>query len=209
MMNDSQIIEPGSSQANSHREPETLAEAEAAADDALAVASDSDADVDMDADSENHGRSSGKEASRTHQRPVQQETLDHASHEAKMFMSTLHQIEQTGNVELMAALFADEASLWRQAFSEPHQGLAGARRFWKEYLDQFEAIHSRFIQVTESQGLFLLEWESQGQLKGGRPIHYTGVSIVQLDAERKIHSFKTYFDSANFLLAQNTPHHMM
>ncbi len=140
-------------------------------------------------------------------RPAKQETLDHASHDVKMFVSTLHQIEQTGNVDLMANLFSEACTLWRQAFLEPHTGLAGARRFWKEYLDQFEAIHSRFIQVTEAQGLLLLEWDSQGQLKGGRPIHYTGVSIIQLDAERKIHSFKTYFDSANFLLAQNGQHH--
>lgn len=194
------INDSSTSQGNTEQEPNTLAEAEAAADASLAEDHDPDAEEGL----------SGEPASgRPQQRQVQRETIDHASHEVKMFMSTLHQVEQTGNVELMTGLFSEEASLWRQAFSEPHQGLAGARRFWKEYIDQFEAIHSRFFQVTEAQGLFLLEWESNGQLKGGRPIHYTGVSIIQLDAERKIHSFKTYFDSANFLLAQNAPHHVM
>lgn len=140
-------------------------------------------------------------------RPVQQESLDQAAHEVKMFMSALHQIEQTGNVELMANIFAEDASSWRQSSAEAYQGLAGVRRFWKEYLDQFEAIHSRFLQVTAAQGLFLLEWESQGQLRGGRAIHYNGISILELDAERKIKSFKTYFDSANFILAQHSPQH--
>ncbi len=134
------------------------------------------------------------------------ENFAQASHEAKFFMSTLHQIEENGNVELMAQLFDEGAELWRPTFEEPYRALSGARRFWKEYLDQFEAIHSRFTDITERNGLLILEWEGQGRVKGGRPIHYKGVSIIELNSEKKVARFKTYFDAAPFLVMQTPTH---
>lgn len=138
------------------------------------------------------------------ERPSERENLEQISHEGKIFMSALHQIEENGNVELIASLFEETAELWRQTFTEPYLGLSGARRFWKEYLDQFEAIHSRFLHVSERPGLIVLEWDSQGLVKGGRPIHYAGVSIIELSETKKIACFKTYFDSAHFILPLNS-----
>ena len=134
------------------------------------------------------------------------ENFAQASHETKLFMSALHQIEENGNVELIAQLFDDEAELWRQTYEESYKAISGARRFWKEYLDQFEAIHSRFTNVVERGGLIVLEWEGQGRAKGGRPIHYRGVSILELNEAKKVARFKTYFDSAPFLVTQAPSH---
>jgi ketosteroid isomerase-like protein len=86
-----------------------------------------------------------------------------------------------------------------------HRGLAeagdqgqGARHFWQTYLDQFDEIRSEFSHLIEADGQAALVWTSKGALKGGRPIAYRGVSIVEHDGG-KVHRFETVYDSAAFL----------
>ena len=134
--------------------------------------------------------------------------FEQANHACRIFMSTLNQIEQNSNVELMACLFAENTEIWRQAIEEPYRGIIGARRFWKEYVDQFEHIYSRFVRVTAMDRLVVLEWVSEGAVKGGRAMHYAGVSLLEMNADEKITSFRSYFDSAQFLtLLPHTPTH--
>ncbi|HYX34445.1 MAG TPA: nuclear transport factor 2 family protein [Oligoflexus sp.] len=145
----------------------------------------------------------GQESSRN---APERSSFEEAGHLCKLFISTLHQIEQTPNVDLMASLFDDNAELWRQSFREPYHGIPGVRRFWKEYLDQFEHVHSNFHRVVQRDKIIILEWLSEGALLGGRPIHYAGVSILESGADDKIVSFRTYFDSAHFLTPQALAH---
>lgn len=48
---------------------------------------------------------------------------------AERFMHTLQQIEETGDVEPLVAMFTEDAELSNLAMTEPLQGHDGARRF--------------------------------------------------------------------------------
>lgn len=111
------------------------------------------------------------------------------------FMSTLQEAESSRDPEAIAALFEDGAELWRQNFSKGQQSDSAAL-FWKQYLDNFKDVKSKFTKIQEQSGLGVLEWESEGHLKNGEGFHYAGVSILNFEEEGKISSFKTYFDSS-------------
>ncbi|MEP0914654.1 nuclear transport factor 2 family protein [Leptolyngbya sp. GB1-A1] len=117
---------------------------------------------------------------------------------AERFMRSLQQIEVTGDVEPLVALFADNADVLNLAMSEPLQGQQHIRQFWQKYLSVFDRIHSRFTHVAEGNGTITLEWISEGALSSGEPFSYRGVSILKTKNGRVQH-FRTYYDSAAFL----------
>lgn len=115
------------------------------------------------------------------------------------FMSALQSMEKDRDISLLAARFNPSCRLWRQSYGHAYEGAEGVQKFWNEYLNQFASIATDFTHVLEREGLAILEWESRGALQGGRPIHYRGVSILELGEDGKVASFKTYFDSAHFI----------
>lgn len=121
-----------------------------------------------------------------------------ASKIAEGFMKTLQQIENTGDVEPLVAMFAEDAELINLAMTEPLKGRDGARRFWQKYLSVFERIHSNFTHVVEGDRTAVMEWISEGALSNGESVRYRGVSIIEIDSDRVSH-FRTYYDSAVFL----------
>lgn len=114
------------------------------------------------------------------------------------FMHTLQQIEETGNVEPLVALFSEDAELINLAMSEALRGQDGARQFWQNYLSVFERIHSRFTHVVESDDTAFLEWISEGALSTSEPVQYQGISVLETH-NGQVHRFRTYYDSAVFL----------
>ena len=127
---------------------------------------------------------------------------DHSLEPAQAFMSALQTMEKDRDVNPIAARFAPSCQLWRQSYGEAYHDAEGVHKFWTEYLKPFESIATDFTHVMERENLAILEWESRGNLQGGRPIHYRGVSILELGADGKVSSFKTYFDSAHFINVQ-------
>jgi ketosteroid isomerase-like protein len=117
---------------------------------------------------------------------------------AEGFMKTLQQVENTGDVEPLVAMFTEDAELINLAMIEPLKGRDGARRFWQKYLSVFEGIHSKFINVVEGDRTAVMEWISEGTLSNGESVHYRGVSIIEIDSDR-VSRFRTYYDSAVFL----------
>lgn len=117
---------------------------------------------------------------------------------ADRFMNTLQQIEDTGDVEPLVAMFTENAELTNLAMTEPLKGLDGARRFWQKYLSVFERIHSKFTNVISGDNTAVLEWISEGALSTGEPINYRGVSLIEID-NGQVCGFRTYYDSAVFL----------
>ena len=117
---------------------------------------------------------------------------------AERFMHTLQQIEETGDVEPLVAMFTEDAELSNLAMTEPLQGRDGAHRFWQKYLSVFERIHSKFTHVVEGDDTAVLEWISDGALSTGEPVKYQGVSIIETD-NGQVRRFRTYYDSAVFL----------
>lgn len=120
-----------------------------------------------------------------------------ASETAELFMQTLQQIEETGDVEPLVAMFTEDAELSNLAMTEPLQGRDGTRRFWQKYLSVFERIHSKFTNVVEGDSTIVLEWLSSG-VSAGEPINYQGISVLEMD-NGQVRRFRTYYDSAVFL----------
>ena len=121
-----------------------------------------------------------------------------ASQKAEQFMNTLQEIEQSGEVEPLVALFGDDAKLRRVGRPETYSGREGARKFWQQYLHAFEQIRSSFFNVIESEDAATLEWTSEGMLSDGNPFSYEGVSILEFQGEH-VAEFRTYYDSAAFV----------
>ena len=117
---------------------------------------------------------------------------------AERFMHTLQQIEETGDVEPLVAMFTEDAELSNLAMTEPLQGHDGARRFWQKYLSVFERVRSRFTNVVEGDDTAVLEWISEGALPTGESVNYQGVSVLETD-NGQVRRFRTYYDSAVFL----------
>ena len=115
---------------------------------------------------------------------------------AQTFADALQAVEASGDVGPLVALFADGAESRNLAISE--QGIEGARRFWETYLAQFDEVRSEFSHRIEDGDTAVLVWTSTGSLKGGHPISYRGVSIVESEGD-KVRRFETVYDSAAFV----------
>ena len=115
---------------------------------------------------------------------------------AQSFAEALRRTEETRDPEPLLALFAEDAELKNLAIAE--RGAEGARRFWQTYLDQFDHVRSSFGDLIEQDGKAALAWTSEGALKGGQPIAYRGVSIIEI-RDGKVRRFETTYDSAAFL----------
>ena len=120
-----------------------------------------------------------------------------ATERTQAFMDALQTLESNGEPDTIVALFTDDATLERLTHKK-YEGKADAEKFWGEYLEPFNNVSTEFYNVTEDDDGAVLEWESQGELKGGHAIHYKGVSSLSFD-EDKVGSFRTYYDSAAFL----------
>ncbi len=115
---------------------------------------------------------------------------------AQTFADALQRSEETRDPEPLVALFAEDATVGNLAHVET--GTDGARRFWARYLDQFDQIRSTFSRLVDTEGQSFLVWTSEGSLKNGQPIAYSGVSIVDAKGD-KVGHFETYYDSAAFV----------
>jgi len=118
---------------------------------------------------------------------------------AEQFEKGLQQMEQSGNVEELAQFFAEDAVLGNLGVANDLHGTEGAREFWQRYLGQFREVHSEFFHTLVGDHEAVLEWESKGTLKNGRPIDYRGVSILRLKEDGKVGEFQTYYDTAAFV----------
>ena len=114
---------------------------------------------------------------------------------AQQFIDALRTLEEQGDVDPMAALFANDAELTNPHLHEPMRGADGARRFWSEYRDAFGEIRSSFKAQVETENRAALEWLSEGTLRpDGKPFRYGGVTILEWSGD-EISRFATYFDT--------------
>ena len=114
---------------------------------------------------------------------------------AQEFVAALRRVEEEGEVEAMAALYAEDAQLLNPTERTPHVGPDGARRFWEAYRKSFQTIRSRFHAVLESEGRIMLEWTSDCRTAAGVETSYDGVSVVET-RDGRIARFSAYFDPA-------------
>ena len=111
------------------------------------------------------------------------------------FIKALEETEKTRDASKLSDLFTPNAEL--HSYTRDRRG-RDAKAFWKEYLDAFDDVRSRFTRVEDRDGSAVLEWESEGHLPGGTPIKYEGVTLLEFDGD-KVKRFRTYSDSAAFV----------
>lgn len=116
---------------------------------------------------------------------------------AQRFAEALHELERTDDTTTLVAQFAPGAELTRPEIDHS-PAIDGPDAFWRSYLSPFASIRTRFTRVAEAEDEAVLEWESRGELAGGRPIEYRGVSLLTYGDGDTVTRFATYFDTAAF-----------
>ena len=114
------------------------------------------------------------------------------------FIEALKQTEIEQDASILAAIFAEKAEL-----SNLGASASDPKAFWTDYLAMFDTIASEFTLVAEVDNRAVLEWESKGKIRGGKPIDYRGVSVLEWEGDR-IRKFRTYYDTAPFVRTTST-----
>ena len=111
---------------------------------------------------------------------------------SEKFIEALHALEESRDVEKIAALFADGAEVNNVVTIENSHDLQ-ARDFWQKYRDNFGEVHSEFRNKIYGENSAALEWTTTGTSADGGAIDYEGVSILETDGAR-ITRFFAYFN---------------
>jgi ketosteroid isomerase-like protein len=116
-----------------------------------------------------------------------------ATERAQRFVDALAKLEESGELEALVALFAEDAQLSNVASRRVFSGPEGVRQFWRDYKGMLAQVRSTFRNMIESADRVALEWETQGTAQNGAAVSYEGVSIIEWDGD-KIRRFYAYFD---------------
>ena len=111
--------------------------------------------------------------------------------DAQQFIDALRTLEETRDVEPIAALFAADAAV-ANPLGEHKGGPEAAKAFWTTYRGTFDSIRSEFRETIQSDGVAMLEWTSNGSIDG-QDVVYGGVSVLTF-GEGGITAFRSYFD---------------
>ncbi len=112
---------------------------------------------------------------------------------AKKFIGALRTLEDSKDVEPLAALYAEDAAVGNVIAPDRFHGQDGAREFWTEYRGTFETAKSTFRNVIAGDGGAALEWTTEGTSFEGQPFQYAGVTILETEGDRVTRS-SAYFD---------------
>jgi len=110
----------------------------------------------------------------------------------KKFIGALGELESSGNVEAIAALFADGAEVNNVVTIENSHDLEAAE-FWQKYRANFGTVSSEFSNKIYGENNAALEWTTTGTSADGQALEYEGVSILEFDGDR-ITRFFAYFN---------------
>ncbi|GAC1548483.1 MAG: hypothetical protein NVS2B9_15330 [Myxococcales bacterium] len=110
---------------------------------------------------------------------------------ARRFVEALGRLERDGDPGALLALFARDCAVGTVAVMK--EGRQGVAEFWSHYRGTFRNMHSTFRNVVEAGGRIALEWETCGTAGDGTPLHYEGMSILEVDGDA-IRRFHAYFD---------------
>lgn len=109
------------------------------------------------------------------------------------FLKALEHLEQTGDVEPMVGLFAEQGRIGNAAAPDSlMQGPDAVRNFWRMYRETFREIRSTFRVVLADEAHAALEWTSEGLSHSGEPIRYDGVTVLDFEGGRITRFFGYY-----------------
>lgn len=113
---------------------------------------------------------------------------------AETFINALHKLEETGDPQEIAGLYTDTAEIANVVTPKTFTGVDGARDFWTKYRETFGEMRSEFRNVIAIEGSAALEWTTVGNSKDDHEIIYSGVTILEFDAD-KISRSCAYFNA--------------
>ena len=123
---------------------------------------------------------------------------DSSSDRAQDFADRLTTFEADRDLDaFLAAAFAEDVVLLRPETGQELDGHDGARTFWREYLETFDAVRSTFSRVQDGE-VGVLEWTSETTLAGGRDLTYRGASLLDFSGDGRVARFATYYDTRVF-----------
>jgi ketosteroid isomerase-like protein len=111
----------------------------------------------------------------------------------EQFINALRVLEKGGSEEEMVNLFADKCVVRSVHIDVPLYDRDGASRYWRDYRHTFTEIDSSFSRIISAADSAVLEWESKGMLRTGRPIDYKGATVLTFK-DGRIVDFAAYFD---------------
>lgn len=114
------------------------------------------------------------------------------------FVVALGELHRSGDAAQLAELFADDAPLSKVGMPSEQRGKDGARVFWQQYRETFDAVDVSYRNTVLGDGIAVLEWTSWGTLRNGTDFSYDGVSVLEASGA-DIEAFRTYYDTAAFL----------
>jgi ketosteroid isomerase-like protein len=117
------------------------------------------------------------------------------------FVTALDELHHHRDVDGLVDLFGDDATLDKAGVPHGERGKDGARAFWEQYRDVFDAIDASFRHRVDGDDIAFLEWTSEGTLRDGTKFSYDGVSVLESHSDT-IDAFRTYYDTAAFLKEQ-------
>jgi ketosteroid isomerase-like protein len=118
------------------------------------------------------------------------------------FIDALHRLEESGNVDVIASLFAEDAALSNPLVIHDGTEEQTSKRFWKRYRDAFSDIESTFLNVVENGNAAAIEWQSEGVVDG-QSVSYSGVSVLEFERDQ-IKAFRAYFDPRELVARTGT-----
>jgi hypothetical protein len=113
---------------------------------------------------------------------------------AENFINALHKLEETGEPDEIASLYADNAEIINVVSPKKFNGIEGAREFWTKYRETFGEMRSEFRNKIYNDERAALEWTTTGTSKGENDITYSGVTILEFAGD-KISRSCAYFNA--------------
>ena len=113
---------------------------------------------------------------------------------AEQFINALHKLEETGDAEQISSLYAENAEVANVVSPKKFSGQEGAREFWTKYRETFGEMRSEFRNRIVTENRAALEWTTRGTSKDENEITYSGVTILEIEAD-KISRSCAYFNA--------------
>ena len=109
------------------------------------------------------------------------------------FENALRVLEESRDAGPLAALYSGGAKSGNVIAPDQFEGPDGANQFWTEYRGAFEETRSEFRNIIIGEHRAALEWTTTGVSSTGKPVQYSGVTLLEMD-DQKITRSCAYFD---------------
>ena len=98
------------------------------------------------------------------------------------FVNGLRTLEESKDTKPLTRLYSDDAVIGNVIAPDQFHGPDGAEKFWKEYRGIFESAKSEFRNIIIGSERAALEWTTDGTSLDGKPLHYTGVTLLEMES---------------------------